>query len=92
MKLIGRDKLTHFKQKHGDVRSQVDAWEAEVKLARWSSFHDVRKKYGSASYVPEGMVVFNLKGNKYRLRVIVNYAFGIVVVDRIGTHDEYMDW
>mgnify|MGYP003644015526 CR=1 len=92
MKLVGRDILVQFKLKHADVRSQVDAWEAEVKAVNWVSFHDLRERYSSASSVPDGKVVFNLKGNKYRLRVRVDYQNGIVKIDRAGTHEEYSKW
>jgi mRNA interferase HigB len=92
MKLIGRHILVQFKLKHADVRSQVDAWEAEVKDAEWTTFHDIRRRYASASSIPAGRVIFNLKGNKYRLRVMVNYPNRIVKVDRAGTHEEYLKW
>ena len=92
MKLIGRDVLAHFRQKHSDVRPQVDAWIVEVEEAKWTSFHDIRKRYASASAIPDSKVVFNLKGNKYRVRAQVNYQYGIVKVDRAGTHKEYMKW
>jgi mRNA interferase HigB len=92
MKLIGRDVLAQFRQKHSDVRSRVDAWIAEVENVAWSSFHDIKQRYASASSIPGGKVVFNLKGNKYRLRVQINYQYGVVKVDRAGTHNEYMNW
>jgi mRNA interferase HigB len=92
MKLIGRDKLAEFKRKHSDARSQVEAWTAEVEEAQWGSFHDVKRRYASASSLPDGKVVFNLKGNRYRLRAQVNYKLGIVKVDRVGTHEEYDRW
>lgn len=92
MKLIGRHILVQFKRKHADIRSQVDAWEAEVEEAEWATFHDLRRRYASASSVPGGKVVFNLKGNKYRLRARINYQYGIVSVDHAGTHEEYLKW
>jgi mRNA interferase HigB len=92
MKLIGRPILADFKQRHADVRSQVDAWEAEGEEAEWATFHELRSRYASASMVPGDKVVFNLKGNKYRLRVVISYPNRIVKVDRVGTHEECLKW
>lgn len=91
MKIICRGILEEFKRKHPDVRSQVDAWSAEVFAATWSKTMDIKQRYASASFVDDH-VIFNLKGNKYRLKVQINYKNQIVVIKNIGTHDEYMKW
>lgn len=92
MKLIGRKKLDDFKNRYADVRSQLDAWEAEVLIATWSKPMDVKQRYASASILSDNQIVFNLKGNKYRLLVQVSYKNTIVFIKNIGTHDEYMNW
>jgi len=92
MKIIGRKILHDFKEKHADVRSQIDAWEAEADAATWNSPLDIKRRYASASFLPDHYVVFNLKGNRYRLLVQVSYNNQIVLVKKVGTHDEYLKW
>lgn len=90
MKIVGRNILEDFKQKHADVRPQVDSWEAEVKDAKWGTPHDVTARYPSASILHDKRVIFNLK--RYRLSVLVSYKNQTVLVEKMGTHDEYMRW
>lgn len=92
MKIIGRKILNNLKQKHSDVRSQVDAWEAEAASSVWRKPLDIKERYSSVSFLPDNCVVFNLKGNKYRLKTLVNYKNQIVLIMKAGTHDEYMNW
>jgi len=92
MKIIKRKILYDFKEKHIDACSQVDSWEAEVNAANWSRSSDIRQRYATASFLSDSHVVFNLKGNKYRLLVQVNYKSQIVLIKKVGTHNEYMKW
>ena len=92
MKMIGLPELQAFKERHADVRSQVDAWRSEVEAAQWNSPHDVTERYPSASILSDNQVVFNLKGNKYRLLVKISYKNKIVFVKKAGTHAEYSKW
>ena len=92
MRVIGKETLEDFKRRHADVRSQVDAWLAEVEEARWDSPNDIKARFASASFLPNHRVVFNLKGNNYRLDVNVSYNTKVVLIKRIGTHAEYDTW
>jgi mRNA interferase HigB len=92
MKVHGRLKLDEFLKTHGDVRTQVEAWLAEVKDAEWQSPSDIKRRYVHASFLGDRRVVFNLKGNKYRLDVNISYKNQTVVIIRIGTHAEYSRW
>ena len=92
MKIVGKKILHDFKEKHADVRSQIDAWAAEAEAANWSSFSDIRGRYASASLLPNHHIVFNLKGNRYRLLVKISYNNQIVLIKKVGTHDEYLKW
>ncbi len=92
MKVIGKGALNDLKKKHADVRSQVDSWVAEVEAENWEEPQDIKKRYGNASFLPDNQVIFNLKGNKYRLWVIVSYKNKTVLVKKAGTHNEYMNW
>lgn len=92
MKIIGKDVLDELKKSHADVRSQVDSWFAEVEAVDWSTSSDIKQRYASASFLSGNRVVFNLKGNRYRLLVTVAYKTKIVLVKKAGTHEEYMKW
>lgn len=84
--------LDAFRHRHADVDQQVRAWVAEAKQAQWSKPTDIKERYPHASFLEGGRVVFNLKGNRYRLLVRVGYKSQIVRVQKIGTHAEYDKW
>lgn len=92
MKLIGIPRLEEFRVRHADVRTQLNAWIAEVEEAQWETPGDIKARYPHASIIGNDRVVFNLKGNRYRLDVKVNYKSQIVLVKRIGTHEQYEKW
>lgn len=92
MKIVGRPKLEAFKEEHPDASSQIDSWVAEVEEAEWRTPLDVKQRYGSASILNDNHVVFNVRGNKYRLKVQIAYKTGIVLIKDVGTHQEYMKW
>ena len=92
MKVVGVAILDEFSEHHGDVRTQVRAWLTEVEETDWGSPQDIKNRFPSASFVGNDRVVFNLKGNSYRLDVKVNYKNKVVLIKRCGTHAEYDRW
>ena len=92
MRVIGVEVLDAFCCRHADVDQQVRAWVAEAKQAQWRKPMDIKGRYPCASFLKGGRVVFNLKGNKYRLLARVGYKSQIVRVLEIGTHAEYDTW
>lgn len=92
MNVVGQGKLEEFKRRHTDARKQIDAWLREAEGAAWLTPHDIKQRYVQASFLGEGRVVFNLKGNRYRLDTKISYTKQIVVIVRIGTHAEYDSW
>ena len=89
MQLVGLIKFDTFKQAHADSRGPLDAWRAEVEAANWVGPQDVKTRYPSASFLADNRVIFNIKGNTYRLVVKARYQNGIVLIEWIGTHAEY---
>jgi mRNA interferase HigB len=95
MRIIARRSLREFVDSlagHRDqaaVKAALDAWFAEVKRARWRNTADVRRLYATASIVTAERIVFNVKGNAYRLVVAVDFEKGIVWIKWIGTHRDY---
>jgi len=92
MKLVRLRVLEEFRHNHADIRSRLDAWIAEVREAQWKTPEDITKRFVHASFPGDNRVVFNIKGNKYRLDVKVSYKNQVVYVMRIGTHAEYDKW
>ena len=92
MDVVGREVLEGLKRAHPDVQSQVDAWLLEALDAQWTTPNVLKQRYPSASVLSENRVVFNLKGNKYRLLVRIAYRLGKVIVLDGGTHAEYDRW
>src|SRR6267378_8290952 len=95
MRIIARRTLREFVEArkgykdHIALKAALDAWFDEVKKARWSSAADVRRSYATASIVSADRIVFNIKGNDYRLVVAVDFEKSIVWIKWIGTHAEY---
>jgi len=89
MKVLGRDKLTKFSQKHADAKKALEAWFSEASKADWKTPQDIKNKYRSADFLADNKVIFNVKGNHYRLVVKVRYQNGIAVIEWVGTHSEY---
>ncbi|MEX1205685.1 MAG: type II toxin-antitoxin system HigB family toxin [Dongiaceae bacterium] len=95
MRIIARRTLKRFVENraaHKDqpaLKAALDAWFAEVQRARWTSTADVKRRYASASIVSADRVVFNIKGNDYRLVVSVDFEKGIVWIKWVGTHKDY---
>jgi mRNA interferase HigB len=89
MLLVGRKKLDDFSGAHADARPWIANWIADTEAERWRTPQDIKRSYASASFLPGNVVIFNVKGNNYRLEVQVAYNTGVVVVRWIGTHAEY---
>ena len=95
MRIIARRTLREFVESrtgHKDraaLKAALGAWFDEVRKANWTSTADVKRLYASASIVTADRIVFNIKGNDYRLVVSVDFEKGIVWVKWIGTHEDY---
>lgn len=89
MRIISIKTIRDFWEKHKNSEQSLKSWYHEVKKEKWKSPHDVKRNYKSASILINQRVVFNIKGNQYRLVVSINYNLQIVFIRFIGTHDEY---
>ena len=89
MKVIAVGTLNDFWTRHPTAEQPLKAWYDEARHAAWSSPQDIRNRYASASFVGKNRVVFNIKGNDFRLIVAVAYRFQAVYIKFIGTHAEY---
>ena len=95
MRVIARSTLTRFIEKLGGhkdrraVKTALDSWFHEVKRAEWKNSSQVKASYANASIVGAERIVFNIKGNAYRLVVAVDYRRAIVFIKWVGTHKQY---
>jgi len=89
VRIISQKILKEFWDKHPDTRPVLEAWYDDTKHALWRSPADIKNVYRNASFVANNRVVFNIKGNKYRLVVAIRYEYGIVFIRFVGTHREY---
>lgn len=89
MRVISKKSLRDFWEKHNDCEQQLKSWYQEALKASWKSPKDIKEDYPSASILDDNRIVFNIKGNTYRLIVRINYDYGIVWIRFIGTHTEY---
>ena|ERR1700681_2794117 len=94
MRIIARRTLREFvegRRGHKEqpaLKGALDAWFDEVKKARWTGTADLKRRYATASIISAERIVFNIKGNDYRLVVAVDFEKGIVWIKWIGTHKD----
>lgn len=89
MRIIALSTLRDFWAKHPDAEVPLRSWYALASRADWSTPADIKAAYGNASFTANNRVVFNIKGNDYRLVVAVRYEKGLMFVRFIGTHRQY---
>ena len=89
MNIISKRTLVQFYEKHTQAKTPLEVWHQDVKKAEWKTPSDIKKVYSNASFLEDNRVVFNIKGNAYRLVVHIDYLRKIVRVKFIGTHSEY---
>ena len=89
MRIIAKKTLKEFWEKYNDCEQQLKSWYHEEIIAKWKSPNDIKTEYPSASILADNRVVFNIKGNNYRLIVKINYSVEIIWIRFIRTHAEY---
>ena len=89
MRVIAKKRLREFWERHSAAREPLLAWFREVEREDWGTPAAVKARYPSASILGGDRVVFNVKGNTYRLVVKIKYAYRVVYVRFVGTHAEY---
>lgn len=89
MRVIALKTLQEFYRKHADAEQPLKAWYKEAEQAKWKSPQEIKKVFASASILGDNRIVFNIKGNKYRLVVKFNYKYGWAWIRFIGTHAQY---
>lgn len=89
MRIIAKKILRDFWEAHPDSEQQLKAWYQETSKAERTTPNKIKIEYPSASFLADNRVVFNIKGNHYRLIVKINYDYQMIWIRFIGTHAEY---
>lgn len=89
MRVVSRPALTSFGILHPQAEQPLSAWYDEARQATWSRPQDIKDHYATSSFIGGNRVVFNIKGNDYRLVAAVAYRFQAAYIKFVGTHAEY---
>lgn len=89
MRIISKKIIRDFWYTHPDCEQQLKSWYNEVGKVGWRNFNEVKSDFPSASILNNHRICFNIKGNKYRLVVKINFHYQIIWIRFIGNHTEY---
>ena len=91
MRIVSHRKLREFYESNGreDAKVALERWYQIVEDAQWATLSDIKLDFPSADYVGNQHYVFNIKGNRYRLVVVIKFWMGYVFIRFVGTHGEY---
>jgi mRNA interferase HigB len=89
MNVISKRTLIQFYKHNAQAKAALEVWHADARKAEWKSPDDIKKTYASVSFLFDNRVVFNIKGNDFRLVVHIDYKRKIVRVKFVGTHAQY---
>lgn len=89
MRIIARSKIIEYYTKHSDTKTALEDWYKKTSNAEWHCFDDIKKTFRTVDSVGNQHYVFDIKGNNYRLIVVIKFTIGLVLIRFIGTHSEY---
>lgn len=94
MRVIALRTIRDYYTRHPQAKAALEDWYTKTRKASWSCLGDIRETFASADYVGNQRYVFNIKGNDFRLVVVIQFTPGLVYVRFVGTHAEYdkIDW
>lgn len=89
MRVLSKRSLREFWEKHADAKAALQAWYEDALRAEWRNPTELKNTYRNASIIGDNRVIFNIKGNAYRLVVKVHYDRGYLYIRFVGTHRQY---
>ena len=89
MRVIAKKILREFWNKHKDCEQQLKSWFQEAASSKWKNSNEIKLEYPTASIIGDNRIVFNIKGNTYRLIIKINFDYQMIWIRFIGTHSEY---
>lgn len=89
MRIFTEQAIKEYAEAHSDAKVALQEWTTIVKQSKWTCFADVKKSFNSVDNVGNQRYVFNIRGNNYRLIVVIKFTIKFVYIRFIGTHSEY---
>lgn len=89
MRIFTEQTLKEYTEKHPESKVALQEWVAIVRRSEWTCFADVKATFNSVDNIGNQHYVFNIKGNNYRLVVVIKFTIKFVYIRFIGTHKEY---
>lgn len=91
MRIVSHRKLREFYETPGreDARVALERWYHVTSEAQWKNFSEMKRDFPAVDYVGNQRCVFNIRGNRYRLVVVVKFVMGYIFIRFVGTHKEY---
>jgi mRNA interferase HigB len=89
MQILPAEAVLDYCRRYPEAQQQLLAWHADAAASHWSRPIEVKNRFSSVSILADNRLVFNIKGNRYRLVVKVNYELGIVMIKFFGSHVDY---
>ena len=89
MNIVSHKSLIDFYQKNNEAEVPLNHWFKTAKRAKWKCFADIKNDFNSVDSIGNQRYVFNIKGNTYRLVVVIQFVHGYIFIRFVGTHAEY---
>ena len=89
MRIIAERTIRQYYEKNPQAKTALEDWVATVKKSQWHCFADIKSTFNSVDYIGNQHYVFNIKGNDYRMVVVIKFIPQFVLIRFIGTHKEY---
>lgn len=88
-RIVSKRTIREFWEKHAEAKEHLQTWYQTVKSAEWRTPNDIKEFYATKNILKNSRVVFNIKGNDYRLVAMINYARQWLFIRFVGLHKEY---
>ena len=91
MRIVSHKRLVEFYESkgHADAKVALERWYEITEQAEWKNLSEIKVDFPATDYVGNQRYVFNIKGNKYRLVVVVKFTIGHIFIRYVGTHSDY---
>lgn len=89
MHIISKKTLTDYYTKHPQSKEALEDWYSKTRRSHWMNFADIKETFNSVDSIGNQHYVFNIKGNDFRLIVVIQFRHQHIFIRFVGTHAEY---